>query len=56
MLNLSEHGGLILRSDIGQSLTHATGNSQHNSRTTERRAFKFPDEKTDCDESEYDAN
>jgi hypothetical protein len=33
------------------SVTCASGNSQHNSRTAERSAFKFPDEKTDCDES-----
>jgi hypothetical protein len=38
------------------SVTYAPGNRQHNSRTAERSAFKFPDKKADCDESEYDAN
>jgi hypothetical protein len=39
-----------------RSVTYAPGNRQHNSRTTKRSAFKFPDEKTDSDESEYDAD
>jgi hypothetical protein len=51
---------LILRKEPIQnpicSVTYAASNCQHNSWTTERSAFKFPDENTGCDGSEYSAD
>ena len=51
---------LILRKEPIQnpicSVTYAASNRQHNSRTAERRAFKFPDENTERDETKYGAN
>jgi hypothetical protein len=45
----------MFQNPIG-GVTYAPGNRQHNSWTTERSAFKFPDKKSDCDESNYDAD
>ena len=38
------------------SVTYASGNRQHDSRSTQLGFFKFPDENADRDESDYGAD
>jgi len=38
------------------SVTYATGDRQHNSRSAQLGFFKFPDENADCGGSEYNAD